>query len=106
MIRVDFEPIKAIREPDVRGSLYFDARSYEIQRSTLYLERPSPLSLADVWEVQVNTWFREIFPTLPVIDRVSQKTTARSIMDGRRALDNATEEHRLLDLRFARLAGR
>ena len=50
-LRVDFEPTRAVREPDVHGSLYLDPLTYQIQRSTLYLERPSPIAPArDFWD--------------------------------------------------------
>jgi hypothetical protein len=97
LIRVDVEPTKAVRDPDVRGSLYLDTLTFQIQRSTLYLERPTARG---VLEVRVDTWFREVFSALPVIDRVSMRTTLRGASRGGRAPAASTEDHRLLDIRF------
>ena len=59
--------------------------------------------------VRVDTWFREVFSALPVIDRICETTTVRNVMGGaaRDRNDNplrpdqaAVEAQRLLDLRF------
>ena len=42
-IQVDFEPIKTLREPDVRGSMYLDTASYQLVRTDFVMERPSYL---------------------------------------------------------------
>jgi hypothetical protein len=42
-IQVDFEPIKTLREPDVRGSMFLDTVSYQLVRSDFLMERPSYL---------------------------------------------------------------
>jgi hypothetical protein len=101
LLRVDFEPTKAIKEPDVRGSLYFDTLTYQIQRSTLYLDRPSPQKAGDTWHTRVDTWFREIVPSLPVFDRIAHRTTVSTVqrLGGSNALA-ATEYQRLLNVRF------
>lgn len=105
-IRVDFEPTKAIREPDLRGSMYLDTASYQIVRTTLLMEHPSPLAPAtEMWDVRVDTWFREILPALPVIDRVCMRTTARQVtVGGERAIAGraAVEQQRLIAFRFER----
>jgi hypothetical protein len=101
MIRVDLEPTKDVRTPDVRGSLYFDTLSYQVQRSTLFVDRPSPLQAGDFWLTRVDTWFKEIAPSLPVIERVTQRTTLRTVQKADAWPGQAaTEEQRLLGMRF------
>jgi hypothetical protein len=101
--RVDFEPTRSVTGPDVRGSLYLDTLSYQIVRSTMNLELPSAVKAGDIWNVQVATWFREVLPSLPAIDHICQRTTARPA-DGAgitRGANAATEVQRLLALQFA-----
>jgi hypothetical protein len=105
-IRVDFEPIKSIRDPDLRGSMYLDATSYQIGRTTLLMERRSPVAPAtDTWDVRVDTWFREVLPALPVVDRICMRTTGRTMTkDGEMPMKGgaAIEMQRLIDFRFER----
>jgi hypothetical protein len=100
MIRVDLEPARGIRN-DVRGSLYLDTASYQIRRSTLFVEQISPRKASDLWEHRVDTWFAEIAPSLPVIDRIDQRTILRDAAT-RRLLSGqaAVELQRRLTLRF------
>jgi hypothetical protein len=107
-IRVDFQPIASLREPDVRGSIYLDSASYQITRTMLLLERPSPLAPAtDVLDIRVDTWFRELLPAMPVIDRICMRTTGRTITAaGERALSARVpvEMQRLIGFEFDREA--
>ncbi len=82
-IRIDFEPTRAVRDPDVRGSLWLDAATFQILRSTLLMERPSPFKADDLWDVRVDTWFRLIRPSLPVIDRIAERTSMHPSPTGR-----------------------
>lgn len=103
-VRVDFEPIKSIREPDLRGSMYLDTASYQLVRTTLLMQRPSPGAPANVvWDVRVDTWFREILPALPIIDRICMRTTGRLLTSGADAPMRgaaAMEAQRLIDFKF------
>jgi hypothetical protein len=102
VIRVDFEPVKAFRSTDVRGSLYLDAHSYAIHRSTLLLDVASPLAPdRERWDVRVDTWFHDILGGVSTVDHVAAMTTVRSVTTGLR-LSNAaaTEEQRMFNLRF------
>jgi hypothetical protein len=101
-IRVDFEPIKTIREPDLRGSMYLDTASYQIVRTSLLMERPAA---SDTWHIRVDTWFREILPALPVVDRVCMRTIASSTTARGERQDvggAAVEAQRLINFEFER----
>jgi hypothetical protein len=104
VLRVDFQPTRAITTPDVRGSLYLDTLTYQIRKSRLITERRSPQAPAtDTWHVTVDTWFSEFLPGIPVIDEIASVTTLTSTVRSREHRDRAaTEHHRRLSLRFTR----
>jgi hypothetical protein len=102
LFRVEFHPTKAVKTPDVHGSLFFDARSYDIVRSTLHTERPSTrVPAEETWVVRVDTWFKQLYPGLPVIDSIVRRTTTRANVPSRRSTPGAAIEiQRVIDLRF------
>jgi hypothetical protein len=91
-LRIDFDPARTVRGTDVRGSLYLDTASFQIARSTMRLEYPSPDGPGEVLEVSVDTWFRELLPSLAVIDRICARTTARNLASGRATSSRAALE--------------
>jgi hypothetical protein len=102
-IQVDFEPIKTLREPDVRGSMFLDTASYQLVRSDFVMVRPSSLHpTEELWTIRVSTWFRDVLPGLPVVDRICTKTTSEYITRSGGPRGAAIETQRLIDLRFER----
>jgi hypothetical protein len=102
-IQVDFEPIKTLREPDVRGSMFLDTASYQLVRSNFVMERPSYLHpTEEISTIRVSTWFREILPALPVVDRICTRITAQYVARSGRPRGAAIEKQRLIDLKFER----
>jgi hypothetical protein len=102
-IQVDFEPIKTLREPDVRGSMFLDTASYQLVRSDFVMDRPSSLHpTEETWTIRATTWFREILPALPVVDRICTRTTAQYTTRSGGPRGAAIETQRLIDLRFER----
>ena len=100
-IQIDFEPIKTLREPDVRGSMFLDTASYQLIRSDFVMERPSYLHpTEEMWVIRVSTWFREVLPTLPVVDRICTRTTSQYVARSGGPRGAAIESQRLIDLRF------
>jgi len=100
-IQVDFEPIKTLREPDVRGSMFLDTASYRLIRSDFVMELPSYLhSSEEMWVIRVSTWFREVLPALPVVDRICTRTTSQYVARSGGPRGAAIESQRLIDLRF------
>lgn len=101
MIQVDFEPARGVPEPDVRGTLWLDTATFAIARSTLVLDRPSPLAAGDMWEVRVDTWFREMDGGHSVIDHIESRTTITATARGNALPGGAAiERQRLLEVRF------
>lgn len=102
-IQVDFEPIKTLHEPDVRGSMFLDTASYQLVRSDFVMVRPSSLHpTEELWTIRATTWFREILPALPVVDRICTRTTAEYTTRSGGPRGAAVETQRLIDLRFER----
>jgi hypothetical protein len=102
-VQIDFQPIKTLREPDVRGSMFLDTASYQLVRSDFVMERPSYLRpTEEVWEIRVSTWFREVLPALPVVDRICTRTTTHYTAQSGGPRGAAIETQRLIDLRFER----
>lgn len=101
MIRVDVEPIKSIRTPDVRGSLYLDPATYQIRRSVLSFEYHSATRPNAYLDAEVETWFREYRPAVVVIDRVTAKMIARDSFSHQRVANRAAiESQRFLAVHF------
>jgi hypothetical protein len=89
MIQIDIVAAQAIRTTDVDGSIYLDPQSFQIRRTVLRLTR---VPVPGLQEVEVVTDFRELMPSIPVIDRVlSTQVLDPSI----RGYTNAYEEKKL-----------
>jgi hypothetical protein len=81
--------------------LYLSPQSYQLERSTLHLERVSPSAAGYLQVVDVESTFREIAPFVPVLDVLNSTTTSRSFT-GSRGPRVPFERQRLLDVRFLR----
>lgn len=95
-LRVDFVPAPGLRTPDVSGSLYLDAKTFALRRSSMSIEVRQPQG---VWTTYVETTFREVRPGVAVIATVSQLTYTR---DGHGATVPrvAVEDQRVIDVTF------
>ncbi|MEP6621060.1 MAG: carboxypeptidase-like regulatory domain-containing protein [bacterium] len=100
--RVDFAPTDAFEKTDVKGSLYLDATSYEMRKSTLMIERPSPTDPnVLVLDVRVDTWFHDASGGISTIDRIAQMITVRNTRTRGLVSNNATsEEQTTLAVRY------
>ena len=112
LARVEFDPVRSLKVPDVRGALYLDAKTYQLRRSMLFLDRDSPvLPRVETWHVQVDTRYREVLPSLSVLDGVCARTTRRLKAAAEPPRDNkrlgpalgpaSVEEQRLVAVRLA-----
>lgn len=102
VLKVDFRPTRDLRERDVRGSMFLDPATYQIRKSTLFTDRPSPDAPAThLLLTRVDTWFREILPGIPVIHRIETTTMIESVtLRAREQPFVATEDHTMIGLRF------
>ena len=98
MARIDFLVADAITAPDVDGSIYLDAATFQIRLAKLTVTNIPP-TFADIDRIAVTTHFREIAPSIPVFDRVNGANSIRP-GSGRNAPMEMTEDQRLLEFRF------
>jgi hypothetical protein len=75
-IRIAFEANVRIRTPDVNGTVYLDADTYQIRRAELQLTKIPP-GLPKVTAVRATTIFGEISPSIVVIRDVHGITSFR-----------------------------
>jgi len=98
LIRVDFVPPERLREPDVQGSAWLDPSTYQLRRATVRLTNPSRADWR-VRELTVAMTFREIVPSLVLLERMSAVTRTLRTLPGQRV---RAEEQRLLAVHFLR----
>ena len=71
LIRIDVRAAERLRYPDVEGSILLDAATFQIRRTALRMSRvPSGPEFDTMKSQDVVTEFREVLPSIPVIDRV------------------------------------
>ena len=68
-IRIAFQADVQIRTPDVDGSVFLDAKTYQIRRADLQLTK-IPAGLSQVTAVRVTTIFGEVSPSIDIIREV------------------------------------
>jgi hypothetical protein len=76
LVHIAFEADVQIRTPDVSGSVYLDAKTYQIRRAELQLTKIPP-GLSQVTAVHVTTIFSEVSPSIAVIRDVHGITSLR-----------------------------
>jgi hypothetical protein len=78
LVHIAFAADVQIRNPDVNGDVYLDARTYQIRRADLQLTKIPP-GIPQVTAVRVTTTFGEISPSIVVVQDVHGMTSlARS----------------------------
>ena len=98
LLRVDFAPPVRLRAPDVDGSAWLDALTYQIRRATVRLTNPSRVD----WRISaltVEMSFREVAPSIVLLDHISAVT---STLTGVLSRWTRAEEQRLLAVHFLR----
>jgi hypothetical protein len=100
LVGIDFRAADRIRTPDVHGSIWLDAGSFQIRSAELALSR-MPGGARGLKELRVTTVFREIQRAIPAfseIHAVRTFTPSGSMGDPR----SATEDQQLLDFAWLR----
>lgn len=75
-IRIDFRADDQIRKPDVNGTIWLDATSYQIHMADLELSKMVP-EVPQITSVHVRTMFTEVAPSIVIIDRVIGTNTLK-----------------------------
>ncbi len=68
-IRIDFRADDQIKYPDVNGTIYLDAVTYQIHMADLELSKMVP-QVPNITAVHVRTMFSEVSPSIVIIDHV------------------------------------
>jgi hypothetical protein len=98
MHRVDFEPVRSLKRPDIEGTFLLDTASFVIRRATFRLTRANQVELS-LRELTVTTNYSEILPGVTVIgDLSSVQTVAAST--GLAPPLRLVEKQRLIDYQF------
>lgn len=93
-LRIDFRADDQIRSPDVNGTIWLDAQTYQIRRADLEMSR-MPQGLREVTAVRVTTIFEEVAPSIIVFHDVLGRSSLRHGGSGRRTVIASTEDQRL-----------
>lgn len=95
--RIDFEPARSLKKPDIEGSVFLDTESFVVRRATFRLTRANQVDLL-LREMQVTTNYREIFPGVTVVgDVISIQVHAGGFAT---RVMRLTEMQRLMDYEF------
>ncbi|MBI3568704.1 MAG: carboxypeptidase regulatory-like domain-containing protein [Gemmatimonadetes bacterium] len=68
-IRIDFRADDQIKQPDVNGTIWLDATTYQIREADLELSK-MVRELPEITAVRVKTYFGEVSPYIVIIQRV------------------------------------
>ncbi len=96
-IRIGFQADVQIRTPDVSGTVYLDAKTYQIRRADLELTK-MPRELPEATAIHVTTIFGEVAPSIDIIQQVRGITSLRH--HGWGALIARGEDQRMFSLEW------
>lgn len=96
--RIDFRPLDRIETADVEGSVFLDRNSFLIRRVEFRLTKPDRLS-TPVLGVTATTFYREILPTIVLIDEIRSVQPLRQMSVEYGAL-HANQIQKLTKFRF------
>ena len=94
-LRVDFEPVRTLRETDVTGSIWLDTLTYRLVAMTMELERPLQMVLRR--SIRVDSRFVEVLPGIPIAHQTCAMT---AIVPRGSPMQVALEDQRLLRVSF------
>jgi hypothetical protein len=101
LLRVDFVPAPRIREPDVSGSIYLDSKTFQLRSTVLTLVNLNKRMRETMVTQSIRAVFREAVPGVAVVDHIS--SIVIPVEDPKaRTTEPATENHRILAVRFLR----
>ncbi len=76
VVRIDFAADVQLRVPDVNGSVFLDAKTYQIRRANLQLSK-IPRDAPEATAIQVTTIFGEVSPSIDIIQQIRGITSVR-----------------------------
>jgi hypothetical protein len=94
-VRLDFHAASRIRGPDIDGSAYLDPATYQLRRATVRVTKPDEIG-RNITELRVTTWYREIAPSIVILDGTRAVTT----IDTRQGSVDRTETQKTVGVKF------
>lgn len=98
LVRVDFVAFEDVKTPDVHGSILLDPETYQIRRTEIRLSR-LPSNIRGMTGMELITVFREILPSIPVIEHAWSEQRFDPTVRGVKILASH-EEHALAAFDF------
>jgi hypothetical protein len=95
--RIDYEPIRTLKDPDVAGSLFLDTLTHRLVAMTMEMDRP--VNAAVQRKIRVETRYVDILPGIPIAQQTCAATRFWVAPPGN-APPNAYEGQRLLGVDF------
>lgn len=100
LVQVDIVAAEALREPDVHGSMFLDATTFQIRRYVMRLSRmPRSGMVRGMTGLEVQVRFTEVLPGIPVVEFVSSTQRFDPSARGVELLA-AHEEQAIVSFRF------
>ena len=101
LLRVDFTPAPIVHTPDVAGAIFLDSRTYQLRVTDLSLVNLTRQLRGQISGQSIRAHFKEVIPGVPVLNAVSSVVFPRD-EKSEGAREPATENHRILRVRFLR----
>lgn len=97
-IRIDFEPDVRLATPDIEGSVFLDPDTYQVRQIVMSLTQPD-LVAAQITALTVTSTFRELVPSIVILDTAEGVTTLEPQTGGPVV---RTERQKNVDVLFSR----
>jgi hypothetical protein len=98
LLRIDFEPVSAVRTPDIAGSIFLDRTTYQLRWTVTAVANLTKDMLKQMQFQEIRVVFKEIVPGVPVADVISSMVVPAEAKNG--SSEPSTETHRTLAVRF------
>lgn len=98
-IRIDFEPFEGLDDPDIEGAAYLDPDSYQVRRIVMSLTQTEKVA-SQITALTVTSTFRELVPSILVLDSAEAETTLVPPMGGPPVVH--VERQKNVDVHFVR----
>jgi Carboxypeptidase regulatory-like domain len=99
LVRIDLVAAESIKDPDVNGSIFLDARTFQIRRTFLELSKRIP-QVPDMQRFEITTDFGEVLPSIPMISNTFSIRTLDP--EYAKVFGEVYEEQKLIEFRFVK----
>jgi hypothetical protein len=96
-LRIDFEPVKTLKETDVTGYIWLDTLTYRLVAMTIEMDRP--INAVTSRAIRVDSRYVDVLPGIPIAQQTCARTTITSVTSPQAQF--ALEGQRLLNVWFS-----